>query len=357
MPRLRKSHTVVANGARSGRMRSRFQMGTSWPFFDCNSGAIPPRPAGPWQATHAFCSNTTAPSLAVPRPGGSSSPSALIEISMRRSSSAVGVRPTPYVGDCADAGLPTSSTIVGSRIAASLREPIGHLPVLGDLPGHNAVVEPGHSVISLRRHVPPLGDLLSQRLHLPDLVGGARKNLGRASIPSPLIAEPDVRHALWCRLELGEVPLLPAIGGYLHGTNGAPAGPGQPADLVESAAGQLLSAGRVRDDRLGSDLFTERSLFRILTEMPEVVVVHVIPVNDLDAPQILGVEDSLEAGGDYAHWKPLLRPQGLAVHAVGDQAVVHRFGDGHARGALHFLGAFSDEPCRAALQAALLEQR
>src|SRR5262244_1741087 len=114
---------------------------------------------------------------------------------------------------------------------------------------------------------------------------------------------------------------------------------------------------RVRDDRLGSDLFAERSLFRILTEMPEVVVVHVIPVDDLDAPQILGVEDSLEAGGDYAHWKPLLRPQGLAVHAVGNQAVVHRFGDGHARGALHFLGAFSDEPCRAALQAALLEQR
>src|SRR5262249_36853804 len=75
------------------------------------------------------------------------------------------------------------------------------------------------------------------------------------------------------------------------------AGPGQPADLVESAAGQLLSAGRVRDDRLGSDLFAERSLFRILTEMPEVVVVHVIPVDDLDAPQILGVEDSLEAGG------------------------------------------------------------
>src|SRR6516225_6661921 len=307
-------------------MRSRCQMGTSWPFFDCNSGAIPPRPAGPWQAMHPFCSKTCAPSLAVPRPGGSSSPVGPIEISMRRISSAVGVRPTPYVGDCANAGLPRSS-----RIVTSLSEPIGHAPVLGDL--------------------------LSQRLHLPDLVGGARKNLGRVSIPSPLIAEPDVRHGLWCRLELGEVPLLPAIGGYLHGTNGAPAGPGQPADLVESAAGQLLSAGRVRDDRLGSDLFAERSLFRILTEMPEVVVVHVIPVDDLDAPQILGVEDSLEAGGDYAHWKPLLRPQGFAVHAVGDQAVVHRFGDGHARGALHFLGAFSDEPCRAALQAALLEQR
>src|SRR5262249_9722291 len=95
-------------------------------------------------------------------------------------------------GRLRERGLPRSS-----RIVTSLSEPIGHAPVLGDLPGHNAVVEPGHSVISLHRHVPPLGDLLSQRLHLPDLVGGARKNLGRVSIPSPLIAEPDVRHALW----------------------------------------------------------------------------------------------------------------------------------------------------------------
>src|SRR5262245_27896973 len=221
-------------------MRSRCQMGTSWPFFDCNSGAIPPRPAAPWQAMHPFSSKTCAPSLAVPRPGGSSSPSALIEISMRRSSSAVGVRPTPYVGDCADAGLPTSSRIVGSRIVTGLSEPIGHLPVLGDLPGHDAVVEPGHSVISLHRHFPPLGDLLSQRLHLPDLVGGARKNLGLPSIPSPRIAEPHMRHALWRRLELGEVPLLPAVGGDFHGPNGAPAGPGQPADLVEPLSGQLL---------------------------------------------------------------------------------------------------------------------
>src|SRR6266478_8379002 len=244
-----------------------------------------------------------------------------------------------------------------SAIAASLSEPIGHTSVPGDLPRHHAVVQAGHSVISLERHVPVFGDLLSRRLHLPDLVGAARENLGLVSIPIPRIAEPGVRHALRSSLDLGAVPLPPAIGGYLHGTNGAPAGPCQAADLVESAAGQLLSAGRVRDDRLGSDLFAERSLFRLLTEMPEVVVVHVIPVDDLDAPQILGVEDSLEAGGDYAHWKPLLRPQGLAVHAVGDQAVVHRFGDGHARGALHFLGAFSDEPCRAALQAALLEQR
>src|SRR5262249_27648873 len=107
----------------------------------------------------------------------------------------------------------------------------------------------------------------------------------------------------------------------------------------------------------GSDLFAERKLLRIRTEMPEVVVVHIILVDDLDAPQILGVEDSLEAWGDQAHWIPLLRPHGLAVDAVGHDAVVHGFCDGHARGALYFLGAFSDEPFRVAFQAALLEQR
>src|SRR6266550_3272309 len=317
-------------------MRSRSQMGTSWPFFDFNAGASSPMPASPWQTKHPLSLKTSAPSLAVPRPGGSSSPVGPIEISKARISSAVGVRPTPYVGDdCASAGLPriprSSSTIV-----TSLSEPIGHAPVPGDPPRHYAVVQPGHSVISIERHVPVLGDLLSRRLHLPDLVGAARKNLGLVSIPSPRIAEPGVRHALWSRLDLGGVPIPPAIGGYLHGANGAPAGPGQPADLVESTAGQKLAAGRARDDRFGSDLEAERSFYRISIEMSEVVVVHVIPVDDLDAPQIFGVEDALEAGGDYAHWKPLLRPQGLAVHAVGDQAVVHRFGDGHARGALHF---------------------
>src|SRR5271154_1928912 len=180
--------------------------------------------------------------------------------------------------DCANAALSRSSIPRGSTNVTSLSESIGHAPVLGDLPRHNAVVQPRHSVFSLKRHVPVLGDLFSRGLHLPDLVGAARNNLGLVSIPIPRIAEPGVRHALWSPLELGGVPLPPTIGGYLHGMNGAPAGPGQPADLVESAAGQLLSAGGVRDDRLGSDLVAERSFFRLPIEMPELVVVHVITV-------------------------------------------------------------------------------
>src|SRR5580704_1170462 len=110
---------------------------------------------------HPFCSNSFAPSLAEPLPGGSSSPVGLIEISKARISSGVGARPTPNLGDdCANAGLARMSAI-----ATSLSEPIGHAPVLGDLPRHNAVVEPRHSVISFKRHVPVLGDLLSHRLH------------------------------------------------------------------------------------------------------------------------------------------------------------------------------------------------
>ncbi len=91
--------------------------------------------------------------------------------------------------------------------------------------------------------------------------------------------------------------------------------------------------------------------------MPVVVVVHVVAVHHLDSPQPLRVKDAFEAGNHQPQRKPVLRPHGLAVHAVGDDAVVHRLGNGHARRALHFLRPFRDEPGCPALQAALLEQR
>src|SRR5262249_51860327 len=149
-----------------------------------------------------------------------------------------------------------------------LSESIGHAPVPGDLPRHHAVVQTGHSVVAIKRHVPILGDLFSRRLLLADFVDAAGKNLGLVAIPIPHIAEPCVRHALWSRFDLSLVPLLPAIGGYLHGANGAAAGPGKPGDLVISFAGQPLSAGRFRDDRFGPHLEAECSFYRILIEMP-----------------------------------------------------------------------------------------
>src|SRR5258707_4949239 len=139
--------------------------------------------------------------------------------------------------DCGNAGLTRTGLPRSNRIAASLSEPIGHLPVLGDLPWHDAVVEPWHVPDG---PIKELGDLLQRRLLLPDLVGAARYNLGLVAIPIPLISEPDVRHALWSHLELGGIPLLPAIGGDLHRLDCAAAGARQPRDLIRCPSRQLL---------------------------------------------------------------------------------------------------------------------
>ena len=185
------------------------------------------------------------------------------------------------------------------------------------------------------------------------------RDCSSVSCPSQfhVMAETGMGHALWRPLDLGFVPALAAVGGHFHQLDRAAAGPRQAADLVEAAAGKLLSARRERDDRLRPDLVVQRRDFRVAIEMPEVVVVHVVAVDHLDSPQPLGVEDPFEAGHHQPHRKPLLRPHRLAVHAVGHDAVVHRLGNRHARGALHFLRPFRDEPGCAAFQAALLEQR
>src|SRR6185503_18628953 len=117
------------------------------------------------------------------RPGGSSSPVGPMEISQARISSALGVRPTPYVGPCASAGTPISNANAIGRI---LRVPIGHAPVPGDPPGLNAVVQPRHVECFIERLVPVLGDLFARRLNLTDLVGAARQQLGLVSVPVPL---------------------------------------------------------------------------------------------------------------------------------------------------------------------------
>src|SRR5262245_34273122 len=223
-----------------------------------------------------------------------------MEMSNARISSALGVRPTPYVGPCASTGTPTSNA--NGRI---LSIAIGHAPIAGDLPGLNRVVQSRHTECLIERLVPVLGELFSRRLSLTDFVNAARKDLRLFSVPIPLIAETGMRHTLRRSLEFSLVPFLAAVGGHFHQLDGAATGPGQAADLVEALAGQLLSPGRERDDRLGSDLVTERRVFRVLTEMSVVVVVHVVPIDDFNSTQPLGVKDAFEAGDHQPQRKPL----------------------------------------------------
>src|SRR5262245_65394138 len=98
-----------------------------------------------------------------------------MEMSRARISSAVGVRPMPYVGPCASAGTQISDA---NPIGRTLREPIGHAPVPGDSPGLDAVVQARHAERLIVRLAPVLGDLLARRLRLSDLVDASRHDLG-----------------------------------------------------------------------------------------------------------------------------------------------------------------------------------
>src|SRR6185503_15284023 len=154
----------------------------------------------------------------------SSSPVGPMEMSHARISSALGVRPTPYVGPCASAETPMSNA---NAIGRTLRVPIGHAPVRGDPPGLHTVVQPWHAECFVEGLVPELGDLFARRLNLTDLVGAAREQLRLFSVPMPLIAEPGMGHALWRSLELSLVPFLAAVGRHFHLLDGAAAGPGE----------------------------------------------------------------------------------------------------------------------------------
>src|SRR4029079_13788212 len=176
-----------------------------------------------------------------------------MEMSRARSSSAVGVRPMPYGGPCASAGTHISDANANAN-ARRLRQPIGHAPVTGDFPGLDAVVQPRHAERLIVGFVPVLGDLLARRLHLSDLVDAPRQDLGLVAIPVPRVGETAMRHPLRCAAEFGLVPFLAAVDRHLHLLDGAAAGPGEAADLVEAFAGQPLVAGRKRDDRLWADL-------------------------------------------------------------------------------------------------------
>src|SRR5688572_10020737 len=135
----------------------------------------------------------------------------------------------------------------------TLRVAIGHAPVRGDPPGLNAVVQPRHAECGIEGFVPVLGDLFARRLNLSDLVRAARKQLGLGSVPVPLMSESRMRHALRRPLDFRNVPAAASVGGHFHLANGSATGPGQAADLVEAAAKQLVSSGRERDDRLGTN--------------------------------------------------------------------------------------------------------
>src|SRR5579872_1279894 len=124
---------------------------------------------------------------------------------------------------------------------------------------------------------------------------------------------------------LGIFPGLATIGGYFHSTNGTAAGPSQARDLVKSGSGELLSPRRKGDDRFRPPLKGHRGNFRIIRDVPVVVIGHAISVHYLDSPQPLSVIHTFKTGNHEPQWETLLRAQRLAILTVADNTVVHGF--------------------------------
>src|SRR5688572_8416320 len=154
-------------------------------------------------------------------------------------------------GTLSEAPLAARSLVRGG---ASLSvEAIGDAPIAGDVPRHDGVVQTRDAERLVERFVEVLGDLGARRLHRPEFVRAARHDDGLRTVPVPGKAEAGERHALSRAFDLRHLPALAVVGRHLDLADGAASGPGQPADLVEAAAAQLLAAGGVGDHRLWSD--------------------------------------------------------------------------------------------------------
>src|ERR1051326_5912409 len=210
-------------------------------FLLINVGACIPDPAAPWHPAQPLLRNNASPSLAVPRPSGSSFPVGLMAISHARTSSAVGALPSPYVGPCAQAVRQDATT---AAIGRTLGQAIEHAPVARDLPGLNAVVGALHPEVFIQGLVPVFSDFGARGLNRTQVVGAARHQDALFSVPLPGIAEARVRHGQRGRAKLGVLPGLAGIEGDLNAADRSRAGPRQSGDFVDAGAGELLSAGR-----------------------------------------------------------------------------------------------------------------
>jgi hypothetical protein len=92
-------------------------------------------------------------------------------MSQARTSSAVGARPTPNVGDCADKAAPTATIIAIKAKRATLRQAIVHAPIGRDPPRLDGVVVARDAEARVERLVPVLRGLRARRLHRAELVG------------------------------------------------------------------------------------------------------------------------------------------------------------------------------------------
>src|SRR5579863_7890846 len=126
-------------------------------------------------------------------------------MSHARISSALGVRPTPYLGDCALANSAALKTAISNR---SLCHPILHAPIGSDAPRKHRIVRPGHAEILVVRLIEILRGLGSRGLPCAQFVRAARQDHALLAVPCPGKSKPCMSHGICRRTEFRKVPGL-----------------------------------------------------------------------------------------------------------------------------------------------------
>ena len=175
---------------------------------DCVRGAFPRDERGsmasrslrPVTSRAALSPYSTAPSLAVPCPGGSSFPVGLIAMSHARISSAFGFLPRPYVGDCVHPACPIDRIM--QRRGAFYANPFLTLPSLPTFHGCTLLSAPRIRTLS-SGSFQIFRNVRARRLDRAKFVGAARHQHALFTVPVPVEPESCMRHRIRGRPKLG----------------------------------------------------------------------------------------------------------------------------------------------------------
>src|SRR6185369_6202539 len=299
-------------------------------------------PLSPWHEAHRSA-KMGLPSAAVPLPGGNPLPSGGMVRSQSLTSSAVGARPTPYVGIWAATGeAPAAARSIPSAVTSrSLYVDIVDAAIGRHLPALDGIV------VVDRVQAADLGQFGERRLEIAGFIDAPRLENDRAPIPAPVESEASVGEAEDRFLELGVLPGLSGILRDLDPADQPATRPRQAPDLVESWPRQPLATRGESDHRLR--LHDEHELSGLAVRHEAGVVrafhaCHVGFVHHLDATQPFDIDVAFPARNDEPQRVAISRAGRLAVLAVGDQDVVHRLRHGDAALVSRGIPALGDDP-------------
>src|SRR5579864_1218441 len=318
-----------------------------------------PWASSPWHIAH-FAWKISAPSLAVPLPCGSSFPDGPAVQARLPMSSCVGALPTPLIaGACGFGGVAAfgcagtcfwgcawacgkaccvcacgvcaraetqakpKDNVITARKLSDRKDRIAHPPITIDFPRLGNIVSLNDRLFeSLQIESPHSRCLRGQRLTGAPLIRRAGRDDRLFPVPGPRERKPRMRLGMNRTLNLRLFPGFASIDGDLNPGDFAPAGPGDAANLLESAPRQPLAAGRAQDTRLRRHLHPEPRNFPVGAHVPVHPVEQRQLIGDFDPPQPLDVHGPLKTGEQHAERKTLLDTKRLAILAVDHHGVV-----------------------------------